>query len=57
MKKGDIITVFTDPVNQQLPEGQAVLIEKKKDFTNAEIWIVAFLDDPNEFHYSRLIRK
>jgi hypothetical protein len=28
MKNGDIVMVFTDPINLKQPEGQAVLIEK-----------------------------
>lgn len=57
MKNGDIVMVFTDPINLKQPEGQAVLIEKKREFTSVEIWLVSFLDDPNERIYKRIIRK
>ena len=57
MKSGDIVMVFTDPVNLKQPEGQAVLIEKKREFTSVEIWLVSFLDDPNQLVYKRMIKK
>ena len=57
MKNGDIVMVFTDPVNLKQPEGQAVLIEKKREFTSVEIWLVSFLDDPNQLVYKRMIKK
>lgn len=56
-KPNDIVMIFTDPVNLRLPEGQAVLIEKKREFTSAEIWLVNFLDDSNDTNYTRLIKK
>jgi hypothetical protein len=56
-KPGDIINVFSDPVNLKQFEGQAKLLTKENEFGVLERWTVYFTDDPNQYLYSRLIRK
>ncbi len=45
MKKGDIITIYTDPLTCKHPEGQAKLKRKLTwDDEPIERWTVKFLD-------------
>lgn len=42
-KKGEIITIFEDPLTQQKPEGKAELITKTPNYDNElENWMVKF---------------
>lgn len=57
--KGQVVTVYEDPITQERPEGLAWLVEPQPDLDgNAEygleLWSVEFLDDPGHV-YVRLI--
>ena len=44
MKKGDVISIYYDPITQQDEEGKARLIKKKLDLGNGmEYWTVKFI--------------
>ena len=45
MKPGDIVEIFTDPMNQRHSEGEAELVELLNIFYDAEYWLVKFPDD------------
>ena len=46
MKKGDTVMVYEDPLTEQKPEGEAVLL-KRQDFclNGMERWQVRFVSD------------
>ncbi len=47
MKKGDIVTVYLDPLTEKSPEGQAQLLERldtKGKYRSREYWQVKFLN-------------
>ena len=47
-KKGDIVTIYQDPLTKAKPEGKAKLIKKlagKDAEEGTEYWIVQFLSD------------
>jgi hypothetical protein len=51
MQKGDIVSVYQDPITRQKEEGRARLIKKdNKLYTNpgTEFWQVQFVDDSGE---------
>jgi len=61
MEKGQIVTVFQDPITEGVPEGKAKLIKIVDDYGAApdkelEYWEVAFLDDKYSETYNRLIK-
>lgn len=48
MERGDVVTVYEDPITKKKEEGEAKLIERLGDTEyNAgnELWIVKFLSD------------
>lgn len=46
MKKGEIATIFEDPITEQKEEGKARLIKKyREDHGQLECWKVKFLSD------------
>lgn len=45
MKKGDIVTIYQDPLTKQEVEGQAQLREHEYDHRNLEYWQVRFLGE------------
>jgi hypothetical protein len=45
MKKGDIVTIYEDPITQEKPEGEAQLIVKENVSDELQYWKVKFLDD------------
>jgi len=54
MKPGDIVEIFTDPMNQRHSEGEAELVELLNIFYDAEYWLVKF---PDDWVRPRLIKK
>jgi len=56
MKPNDIVMIYTDPMKCKQPEGQAKLKRLIASYTNAETWIVEFIDGPGML-YTRLIKK
>jgi len=49
MNKGDVVSIFEDPVTEQKPEGKAMLVRKTRtpdvelgDGSHLEFWVVAF---------------
>jgi len=55
MEKGQIITVYEDPITQTKIEGDAKLLGKIAENTDLEDWKVEFLDDG--YRTERVIRK
>lgn len=47
MKKGEIVTIYHDPLTRTKPEGQAELLTKVSENKNLkrEFWEVRFLSD------------
>lgn len=47
MKKGDVVTIYEDPITQKKPEGRARLISRdiKAVGDGLEYWSVQFLED------------
>lgn len=56
MKPGEIVMIYTDPMNLKQPEGQAKLMELITSCETSEYWRVEFLDSPGKL-YPRLIKK
>ncbi len=54
MEKGQIVTIYEDPVTQTKIEGEAKLLGKIAENTNLEDWKVEFLDDG--YRTERVIR-
>ena len=57
MKKGDVVTIFADPITCKRREGEAVLISKLDDSHDLERWDVHFLGDEVGYNYGRQIKK
>jgi len=57
MKKGDIVTIYQDPLTQEKFEGKAVLLEFLKDDYQMERWEVHFLEDSLDERYERWVKK
>lgn len=56
MRKGDVFTIYEDPITCTKPEGDAELVCKEDTYNDGlESWLVRFLDEPQELR-SRLIR-
>ena len=56
-KKGDIITIYEDPITCHKIEGKAKLMHKmplKDDFL--EMWQVRFINEPSRLFERRLIK-
>jgi len=46
MEKGDIVTIYDDPLTESNPEGKAELITRlNTDGFNQEYWSVRFIED------------
>jgi hypothetical protein len=45
MKKGDIVMVYEDPLDEHKPEGKAELLKKLIADSGLECWAVRFIDD------------
>jgi len=43
MKKGDVVTIYDDPITKQKPEGQARLLKKLHDNPGQEYWQVKLI--------------
>jgi uncharacterized protein YpmB len=61
MEKGQVVTVYQDPITEVYPEGKAKLIRRLEDCGLArdkgvEFWEVAFLEDEGEETYNRFIK-
>lgn len=61
MEKGQVVTVYQDPITEVYPEGKAKLIRRFDDYGAApnerlEYWEVAFLEDEGGETYNRLIK-
>ena len=54
MNPGDIVEIFTSPLNKELREGEAVLISLISKHEDSEYWLVRFPDGWTE---PRLIKK
>ena len=55
MKKGDIVTIYKDPITKQKPEGKARLVKFVSRFEDEEHWMVSFLDEEGSETYYRII--
>lgn len=56
MNPGDILMIYTDPINLKAPQGQAKLIKYNWLADGGlELWDVEFLDQPGKV-YPRLIK-
>jgi len=60
MKKGDIVTIYRDPITKTDPEGDAKLVKHLSTLGDGcEFWLVHFTDDPvtddPNSAYSRII--
>ena len=47
MKPNDIVMIFADPINKNIPVGQAKLIELLEGYRDMELWKVEYLDQPD----------
>jgi len=45
MKKGDVVTIYKDPITKKKPEGEAWLVEKMREDFDQDFWLVRFTDD------------
>ena len=57
MDKGDIVTIYEDPITCQKPEGDAILVTKIDENANSETWKVHFRGDEIGTNYERTIKK
>lgn len=58
MKRGDIVTIYEDPITCQKPEAKAKLVMKHFDMNdNCEYWTVKFIDDKYGGKYERIIKR
>lgn len=57
MQRGDIVTIYQDPVTQKNPEGQARLTRliAPDDGDGMSRWVVRFLDDDSGQGYTRSV--
>ena len=55
MRKGQIITIYEDPLTERKPEGEARLLRKIAENDEFEDWEVEFLD--NGYVTGRVIQK
>lgn len=57
MKKGDLVTIYGNPIKEKYPEScKAKLIKLIADYGILQQWTVAYEDDPN-MQYDVLIKK
>lgn len=56
MKKGDIVTIYENPLTKEKPEGRAKLVKKICDDVDMEYWQVQFLPGERN-NYTRWIKK
>ncbi len=57
MNKGDIVTIYQDPITCKDAEGEAILVSKIDENANSETWKVHFRGDEIGSNYERTIKK
>lgn len=56
MKKGDIVTIYQDPISCTTIEGKAKLIRQLSyELNGCEHWIVNFISDKKGFDFARWV--
>lgn len=58
-KPGKIVTIYTDPVTCENDEGFARLVKLLSRDGDTELWVVSFLDEPDDTYnqYDRTIQR
>ena len=55
MKKGDIVMTYVDAINEDVPMGEAKLIECVEGHGICEMWTIEYIDKPGHL-YNVLIK-
>lgn len=50
MKKGDIVTIYEDPITEKIPEGKAVLLRPVNSDEDLEWWEVRFKGEDDTYY-------
>lgn len=55
LEKGQIVTIYEDPITQKKPEGKAKLIKRHHIVDNMEYWQVEFLDEKGAYRNRHIL--